>query len=182
VENPFSNLSDKELMLKYQDGDHMAFEVLYSRHQGKIYSYLNKRLHEKEHCDDIFQRVLMKLHKSKHIYSANYEVLPWIYTITKSELLDFFKKKKINFIQFEETLHTDEVNEIDNEFDLSKESGLSSKEMEAIKLRYYGENDFKEISELLKTSEINVRKIISRGLKKLKQKYMKEGADDEQGL
>jgi RNA polymerase sigma-70 factor (ECF subfamily) len=177
VDNPFSNLSDKDLMLKYQDGEHMAFEVLYLRHQGKIYSYLAKRLHDKTYCEDIFQRVLMKIHKSRKIYNPKFEVLPWIYTITKSELLDFLKKKKINYTQFEETIHNTDKEIPNIDFDIDEESDLSSKEREVIKLRYYGENDFKEISNHLQTSESNVRKIVSRAIKKLNRKY--KGVDHE---
>ena len=100
--NPYINLEDKELMLKYQDGDHMAFDVLYSRHKNKVYSYLAKRLHSHNEIHDLFQRVFVKLHKSRHLYQEKYEVLPWIYTITKSEFLDFVKKNKIETIEFKE--------------------------------------------------------------------------------
>ena len=172
--NPYINLEDKELMLKYQDGDHMAFDVLYSRHKNKVYSYLAKRLHSHNEIHDLFQRVFVKLHKSRHLYQEKYEVLPWIYTITKSEFLDFVKKNKIETIEFKEENFLSSENEPNNEFDLESEKQLSENEKSALKERYYSDKDFSEIAQILKTSESNTRKIISRGLKKLRVKYKGE--------
>lgn len=172
--NPYINLEDKELMLKYQDGDHMAFDVLYSRHKDKVYSYLAKRLHSHNEIHDLFQRVFVKLHKSRHLYQEKYEVLPWIYTITKSEFLDFVKKNKIETIEFKEENFLSSENEPNNEFDLESEKQLSENEKSALKERYYSDKDFSEIAQILKTNESNTRKIISRGLKKLRVKYKGE--------
>jgi RNA polymerase sigma-70 factor (ECF subfamily) len=171
VANPFSNLEDSNLMLKYQDGDHMAFEVLYLRHKDKVYSYIKSRLHKSDDVEDLFQKVFVKFHKSRHLYNSKYDVLPWIYTITKSEFLDFIKKKNVLTSQFNEVIHTNTEDVKENSFDIQNEESLSHKEKNAIKMRYVDDNDFLEISKILEISESNARKIISRGLKKLKKKY-----------
>lgn len=174
VENQYINLDDKELMLKYQDGDHMAFDILYSRHKDKVYSYLIKRFHFKNEIADLFQKVFTKFHKSRHLYQEKYEVIPWIYTITKSELLDFIKKRKIVSVEFQEENHTpiDQIRE--NQFDIESEKNLSAKEKHALKERYYSDKDFSEIAKVINTSESNTRKIISRGIRKLRTKYKGE--------
>lgn len=176
--NPFSNLEDSQLMRKYQDGDHMAFEVLYMRHKDKVYSYLSKRLHQSDDIEDLFQKVFIKFHKSRHLYNEKYQVLPWIYTVTKSEFLDFIKKKKITSTEFNENIHTDteKSHKGSNAIDIQGENVLSQKEKDAIELRYINDSDFDEISTLLKTTDSNARKIISRGLKKLKLKYIGAGS------
>lgn len=171
VANPYINLNDKELMLKYQNGDHMAFDVLYMRHKDKVYSYLANRLHSKNEIDDLFQKVFVKFHKSRHLYKEKYDVLPWFYTITKSEFLDFIKKKNISTQEYDEKLHSPIEQEQKMEINIESEKQLTDKEKTAIDARYMSDKDFSEISELLNTSESNVRKIISRGLKKLKDKY-----------
>ena len=158
-------------MLKYQDGDHMAFEVLYKRHKDKVYSYISSRLHKTDDIDDLFQKVFTKFHKSRHLYSSKYEVLPWLYTVTKSEFLDFIKKKKITISEFNEKIHTQTEDALSDSIDIQSEESLSQKEKDAIELRYINDNDFLEISTLLNTTESNARKIISRGLNKLKNKY-----------
>jgi len=171
MDQPFSNLEDTQLMLKYQDGDHMAFEVLYMRHKDKVYSYISKRLHHNDDVEDLFQKVFAKFHKSRSLYNPKYEVLPWLYTITKSELLDFIKKRKMTTSEFNESLHTHTKKENNEIINIQSEDNLSQNEKDAIELRYVDDNDFLEISSILNTTESNVRKIISRGLSKLRKKY-----------
>jgi RNA polymerase sigma factor (sigma-70 family) len=172
VTNPYLNISDRELMLKYQDGDHMAFDVLYSRHKNKVYSYLVKRLHDKDEVDDLYQKAFVKLHKSRHLYDQKYEFLPWLYTITRSEFLDFIRKNKKNHQEYNDQLHSPQEVPVDSFIDVDCENDLSNKEKQAINERYFNDKDFDEISEVLNTSATNVRKIISRGIKKLKDKYI----------
>ena len=104
MEKSLKDMEDRELMILYQNDNHLAFEVIYNRHKSKIYSYLSKRIHNSNEVDDIYQRVLLKLHKSRNLYKPQFEVLPWLYTITKSELLDFFKKKNIQFESINQNL------------------------------------------------------------------------------
>ncbi|MBC76084.1 MAG: hypothetical protein CME64_08715 [Halobacteriovoraceae bacterium] len=174
VTNPYINLEDRELMLKYQDGDHMAFDILYSRHKGKVYGYLRKRLHSQNELDDLFQKVFVKFHKSRNLYQKKYEVLPWIFTITKSEFLDFVKKRKIDTVEYQNEHSPILDPTADQLFDLDDQKQLSTKERSAIKERYYNDKDFSEIADLLKTSESNTRKIISRGIKKIRAKLKGE--------
>ena len=170
--NPFSHLNDYKLMELYKDGDDMAFEVIYSRHKDKVYSYLNKRIADKNLVDDIFQGIFTKFHKSRHLYRNEYPLIKWIYTISRSELLDTVKKKKVNLITLK-----DEHTKIDNKntediIEFENEKTLKQNEKEDYRLRYYSEEDFLEISKTLNLSEANTRKIISRGIKKLKLKYL----------
>lgn len=172
MDNPFSHLSDEQLMLRYQEGENMAFDILYSRHKDKIYTYLTKRVHDRNEVDDLFQRSIMKFHKSRSLYKKNYSVLAWMYTITKSEFLDYLKRPKRSFEAIDEnlSLSTDIENEFE-EINLKNEKSLSENERMAIEERYFSEKEFIEIAERLKTSEPNIRKLISRGIKKLRVKY-----------
>ena len=161
-------------MLLYQEDNFMAFEVLYTRHKKKVYSFLNKRLASKNDIDDIYQSVFIKIHKSRSSYNPEYEVLKWIYVISRSELYDAAKKKKLNLIEFNEVQHEEASKFHHSEeigIDIDNEKLLTNSERDAIKLRYLEDKEFSEISSLLNTSEQNSRKIISRGLAKLKKKY-----------
>jgi DNA-directed RNA polymerase specialized sigma24 family protein len=96
----------------------------------------------------------------RHNYSSDYAFIKWLFTISKSEVADYFKYKKSVFIQFnEEAIST--ISEFTPEIDIELDSlnNLSSNEKKALKLRYYSENDFQEISKALGTSKANARKI-----------------------
>ena len=175
MENPFSHLEDTKLMELYKNGENMAFEVIYLRHKDRVYSYLDKRLSDKNVIEDVFQSIFVKFHNSRHLYSSEHPLLKWIYTICRSELLDSVKKsRKIKLISINEDQLICETKEIDDKIDLDSVKSLSEKEKLAIKLRYYSEEDFTDISKALKTSEANSRKLVSRGIKKLKAKFIGE--------
>ena len=171
---PFSNLSDEDLMIRYQRGDYKAFETIYTRHKEKIYSYLNRRITDKDIIDDLFQKILLKLHRSRRSYETKYPLMKWIYTICRSEMIDYFKKPRVQNVLLED-YHWITAEPDNNELiDIEKERALTDQEKNALGLRYYEDKDFKEISKLLETTETNVRKIISRGIKKLRLKYRRE--------
>lgn len=172
--NPFSHLEDEKLMELYKNGENMAFEVIYLRHKDRVYSYLDKRLSDKNMIEDIFQSIFVKFHNSRHLYSSKHPLLKWIYTICRSELLDSIKKNKAKFVQLSEDQLSVEPTELNDKIDLDSIKTLSEKEKQALKLRYYSEEDFIEISKALKTSEANSRKLVSRGIKKLKAKLLGE--------
>ena len=172
--NPFSHLEDEKLMELYKNGENMAFEVIYLRHKDRVYSYLDKRLSDKNIIEDVFQSIFVKFHNTRHLYSSEHLLLKWIYTICRSELLDWVKKNKAKFIQLSEDQLSVEPTELSDKIDLDSIKTLSEKEKQALKLRYYSEEDFIEISKALKTSEANSRKLVSRGIKKLKAKLLGE--------
>ena len=170
--NPYvsaNSITDEQLMEKYQKGEYMAFEALYYRHKNTVFTYLCKRLHDENSRDEVFQNIFMKFHKSKELYDSKYVFLKWLYTISRSELYDFCKKKKVQMLQFDETLYRVD-DEVESQFDLDEFKNLSENEREAIKLKYYSDFDYDEISQKLSISQSNARKIISRGISKIRMK------------
>ncbi|MCY4513223.1 MAG: sigma-70 family RNA polymerase sigma factor [Bdellovibrionales bacterium] len=171
--NPFSHLEDDKLMELYKNGENMAFEVIYSRHKDRVYSYLYKRFTDLALIEDTFQSIFTKFHKSRHLYSSEHLLIKWIYTICRSELLDAVKKNKVSLVELKEEHIVSTPKENEESINLDKEKSLSIKEREALKLRYFSDEDFAEISRKLETSETNSRKLVSRGLKKLRTKFLR---------
>ena len=175
MDNPFSHLEDEKLMELYKSGENMAFEVIYLRHKDRVYGYLNKRLADKSLIEDVFQSIFVKFHHSRHLYNSEHPLLKWIYTISRSELLDSIKKNnKTKLVSLNEDQLISKPMEIVDEINLDSIKSLSVNERKALELRYYSEEDFSKISEVLNTSEANSRKLVSRGIKKLKAKLVGE--------
>jgi RNA polymerase sigma factor (sigma-70 family) len=166
-------LSDEELMVKYQGGDEVAFELLYLRHSGKIYGFLKSKIRSVEKVDDIYQNVFVKIHKSKKLYQKSFLVLPWFFTITKSVMIDYIraeKKSKLrDDIDIDQLAYVEGV-EIKTEIDtIQLIQDLSDTQKQALQMRYVDDKSFEEIATHLETSAVNVRQLISRGIKRLKE-------------
>lgn len=173
------NKTDEELMEMYQKGSEPAFRVLYERHAGKVLGFIKSRIKNEEIASDIFQEVFSKFHKSKSLYKREYRVLPWIFVITRTAIIDSLRKEK-KFERVESNL---------NEFsqDLDAASGISAitdhftkleqKQRQVLEMRYVEDKTFENIAAELGTTEMNVRQIVSRGIKRLKQLI---GANDDE--
>ncbi|HVK60441.1 MAG TPA: RNA polymerase sigma factor [Bdellovibrionales bacterium] len=165
------NQTDEELMALYQDGSEEAFKALYSRHSGKILGYLESRVRSHEKAMDLFQEVFVKIHRSKHLYNRLLPVLPWIFSVTHSVLVDgkrrTDRKKEVFNFDFDQ-LSAAEITESKLASVAPMLAQLPANQSAALELRYLDEKTFEEIADTLKTSPLNVRQIISRGVKNLK--------------
>ncbi len=167
-----NDLTDETLMTMYQNGNEHAFRKLYGRHSSKIYSFLKKRVQTEEQVQEIYQDVFIKIHSSKHLYNKTLPLLPWLFTITRSVMIDFFRKNK----NTRKIMDTFDLNSLPapTEDVLAGSTQLLTDQLPpsqriAVQMRYIDDSTFEEIAERLKTTPTNVRQIISRGIKRLKQ-------------
>lgn len=170
------DLADEELMSLYQGGSEEAFKILFTRHSGKVFGYLISKVASRQDATDLFQEVFVKIHKSKHLYNKSLPVMPWIFSVTRSVLFDGFRKtekrREVFDVDFDEIPAAQAPQDLSNVMPLLKD--LPSKQQIALQMRYVEEKTFEEIAQRLETSPVNVRQIISRGVKHLKE-FVKEG-------
>lgn len=164
--------SDEELMEAYQMGETLAFDILFQRHSGRVLGFLLKRLNKKKDAEDLLQDVFFKLHRSKHLYNKTLPFFPWMFSITRSVLLDSAKKKKLEDVV--------DVNDLDRFATETPQSisnvsvgevlgALPQAQRQVLNLRIYDEKTFEEIASKLSTSPENARQLFSRGIKKLRE-------------
>lgn len=164
--------SDEELMESYQLGSTDAFDILFQRHSGRVLGFLAKRIGKMKVADDLLQDVFFKLHRSKHQYNKMLPFSPWLFSITRSVLLDHAKKRNLEDpvdVADLDRMSSDEISQSKDERDLSTALGsLPKLQQQAVSLRVYDEETFEEIASRLSTSPENARQLVSRGLKKLR--------------
>lgn len=168
--NELKDRSDEELMMLYQSGDYAAFECLYQRHSGRVFQYFKGKV-SSEVAQDLLQETFMKIHRARAQYQTQYPFLPWLFTVARNNLNDFFKSADQNVIKIgidADALPLQTFPET-SEHDLSQAvSGLPHAQRRAIELRYLNEWSFEKIAEEMKTTPENARQIISRGIKKIR--------------
>lgn len=185
VKDKYLELSDEDLMNLYQKGDFNAFQTIYTRHSGRVLAYLKKKV-SLDTAQDLLQESFEKLHRSRDKYSSQYPFLPWIFTISRNTLMDYYKKsesKLINATNFSgdlidnlvaPTLESSSFPDLTNAL-----SSLPLAQKRAIELRYMNDWSFSQIAVELDTTEANIRKLISRGIKKVKLSLNKKGDFNE---
>ena len=163
--------SNEDLMLRYQRGDYDAFEQLYGRCRGHVTAWLRRRLQDAGMREDVFQNIFIKFHKTRARYDSSYPVLAWLYVICRCELLDYLKKPNLRCVALRDEHGLHELQHTEAHFDLDAEKRLTAAEKTVLKLKYFSEQDYRDIAARLGRSEASVRKLSSRGLQKLRLKY-----------
>lgn len=180
---------DAVLLHNYISGDESSLQVLIDRHQSKIYGFIYSKIQDRTVCDDIFQDTFIKVIKTLRTKGYNEEgkFLPWVMRIASNLVIDYFRhNKKMPFQRETEEFSifnymTDSSLSIENqlienqvELDVRKIiEQLPDDQKEVIKMRFYEDLSFKEISEItgvsintalgrMRYAVINLRKIIEK--------------------
>ncbi|NLJ82403.1 MAG: sigma-70 family RNA polymerase sigma factor [Bacteroidales bacterium] len=161
--------SDEQLVAKYISGNETALEVLISRYQQKIFSYIIMVVRDKELAEDLFQDTFIKVINTLRLgnYREEGKFNQWIMRITRNLIIDHFRKnQKVSFV--------DNNNEHGSFFDYLSEPSLSveqvmitnqiheslrslitllpDKQREVLMMRLYQDMSFKEIADITNVS------------------------------
>lgn len=88
----------------------MAFQNLFNRYWGRIYTYLYGTIGNHEDAKDVAQEVLIRIYQKAHLYDGSYPLTPWIYRVAGNLCTDHFRKKNFrlhaNAVEFDDSLET----------------------------------------------------------------------------
>ena len=160
-------------MLLYAGSKEEAFREIYARFSGRIYGYFLSKLRSKENSDDLVQEFFRKVHEHRSEYDPKYKVEAWFFTIARNLLFSFFRKSKHGEIEFNENKIKPVITKADDpSVDLARlEMALEKlprEEQKLLRLRYFNEAEFEELAERFGKTEVNIRKIISRSIEKIR--------------
>ncbi|WP_198538058.1 RNA polymerase sigma factor [Marinicella sediminis] len=95
-QNRVADLEERNWLAAHLGGDQQAFAQLMQAYRKPLYSFLVRHGLDTRHCDDLFQDIFLKIHKSAHQYQASKPLSPWIFTIAINTLRDFQRKKSLH--------------------------------------------------------------------------------------
>lgn len=84
--------SEKELLTQLQQGDHLAFEQLYSSHYAKVYSLILKYVHSPELSQDFTQEVFMKIWEKRQHLSHVESFKAYLLVTARNYTINMLKK------------------------------------------------------------------------------------------
>jgi len=159
-----SVLSDQELVKKYLTGDNLSFEILLTRHKSRVFAFIMSKIKNRDITEDIFQDTFIKVINSlqKGKYNEEGKFLPWMMRIAHNLVIDHFRKES----KMKNIRPTDEFNIFDviNDGNRGQDAEMIRKrvhadlnmliqdlpedQMEVLKMRYFEDMSFKEISQI----------------------------------
>lgn len=172
-----TELSDEELAMAYINGQYAAFDLLLSRNQAKIFSYILFVVRDRSMADDVFQdtfvKVITKLQQGKYTTSGKFSA--WVMRIAHNVIMDIYRDQKS-----EKIVEATEDNDLSNFGDQALlEQAIEAKfvndqvlqdvkkmmnllpttQREVVYMRFYQQLSFKEIAE---TTNVSINTALGR--------------------
>lgn len=160
----FKQMTDEELVVLYAEGNNNAFDILLSRYQSVIHSYIYFIVRNKELTEDIFQetfvKVIMTIKQGR--YTENGKFKAWITRIAHNLIIDNFRQERNENWVSNDEVEIDLFNNIQLcdgtvEDRLVRRQVLSDvkrlvnhlpeNQREVLEMRYYHDMSFKEIAD-----------------------------------
>lgn len=170
-------MTDEKLAMLYIDGNNRAFDLLLSRNQSRLFSYILFVVRDRNTAEDIFQetfvKVITRLQDGKYTTSGKFSA--WIMRIAHNVIMDWYRDQR-----------AERVVEATQDNDLSNISGselvvgsieshyvnsqvmcdvrnlldnLPPTQREVVFMRYYQQLSFKEIAD---TTSVSINTALGR--------------------
>ena len=159
-------MTDEELALSYVNGNNKAFDLLLSRTQSKLFSYILFVVRDRDRADDVFQetfvKAIAKLHEGRYTTSGKF--LAWLMRIAHNVIMDNYRENRskgtvdvagdndLSNISSDTLLDSNIESEYVNTQVLSDVKKmmnmLPTPQREVVFMRYYQNMAFKEIAEV----------------------------------
>ena len=163
--NDLTKLTDEQLAMLYIDGNNRAFDLLLSRNQSRLFSYIIFVVKDRDVAEDIFQetfvKVITRLQQGRYVPSGKFAA--WLMKISHNVIMDWYREQR-----------SEKVVDASDNGDLSRFAGdeeldtfieqdfvnnqiysdvrhmmemLPAIQREVVFMRYYQQLSFKEIAE-----------------------------------
>ena len=86
--------SDEALMVRYARGDSAAFELLYRRHEMRIWRYLERNVRNRATADDLMQEVWFAVARDAARYEPTARFTTWLFTIAHNRMIDSIRTSR----------------------------------------------------------------------------------------
>ena len=172
-----NEMTDEQLALSYVNGNNQAFDLLLSRNQSKLFSYILFVVHDQDLANDIFQetfvKVITKLQERKYVDTGKFSA--WIMRIAHNVIMDWYRDNRAqNIVEATEDNDLSNINSnncldynIEDRYineqvlrDVKKMMNLlPPTQREIVFMRFYQEMSFKEIAE---TTGVSINTALGR--------------------
>ena len=181
----YQDLSDNELVVLVREKNPEKYEEIIKRYQGKLFAYLRRLVGNQEEAEDLLQDVFIKAYINLHSYDCSRKFSSWIYRISHNEAVNYLKRKSLKKLVYWEDINStkDKLKSCSTEKGADKVwerketnrevneaiGRLPIKYKQVLLLRYFSDNSYEEIGEILDKPVNTVGTLINRAKKKLQE-------------
>ncbi|WP_298535090.1 RNA polymerase sigma factor [uncultured Algibacter sp.] len=159
-------MTDEEKLLaqlKSEIQKDQAFKVLLELYKERLYWHIRHIVKSHDDTDDVLQNTFIKVYKNINNFKGNSQLFSWMYRIATNESITFINKKAkklhISNAEVQETAINNLKSDIyfeGNDIQLKLQQAIATlpeKQQLVFNMKYFENLKYKDMSEILETSE-----------------------------
>jgi len=169
--------------LKDKGSQNNSFEILLDKYKEPIYWHIRKIVLDHDDAHDVLQNTFIKVFKAINNFKEQSKLYTWIYRIATNESLNFIKSKAKKHFKTSEEIMIAQTNKLredpyfdGDELQLKFQEAINTlpvKQKLVFQMKYEQEMKFRDISEILGTSEGALKASYHIAVKKIKKEIVK---------
>lgn len=169
--------TDEDLMRAYVGGDHAAFKELFARYSPVIFGMTRRHLRDEDLAREITQHTFFKLHQARLDFRLDSRLRPWLLTIAMNLVREHWRRQKrrpraeLDIETRPAPVAERDGLELDERERLLHEAltTLPESQREVVELHWFQERPYKEVAEIVGSTEGAVRVRAHRAYRKLEE-------------
>ena len=163
---PVQDTSDERLIGLIADGDKRAMQVLYARHNVRVYRFIVRLTGNQSLAEDLVSEVFLDVWRQAEGFESKSQVSTWLLSIARFKALTALRQRRHEDIDQDDVLEiADEADTPEASLDRSNTSAilracvakLSPAHREIINLVYYHEKSVEEAGEIIGIPQSTVK-------------------------
>lgn len=86
--------TDEELMERFRNGEHDAFEALFARHSGRVMGFLTRMVRDGPLAEDLLQTTFLSVIRARGRFEQGTRFAPWLLTIAANAARDALRRRQ----------------------------------------------------------------------------------------
>ena len=168
--------------LKEKESAESAFKELVSLYKERLYWHIRNMVKDHDDSHDVLQNTFLKIYRNIAKFKGESQLYSWMYRIATNEAITFLNKKakrlQISSQDLQEHLISNLESDVyfeGDEIQLKLQQAIASlppKQQQVFNMKYFEELKYREIAEILETSEGALKSSYHIAVKKLEE-YLK---------
>ena len=177
--------ADSQLMLRVKEGDEPSFALLLHRFRVPVYQFLNRMVGSPAVAEELAQEVFLRVYRARATYEPSAKFTTWLYRISTHLALNHLRdsRRERDDVRLDDTPEGGRARQVASRSATIEErmvandrverirravEALPEKQRVAVLLHKYQEMDYRQIAEMLDTSESAVKSLLFRAYESLR--------------
>src|ERR1700688_2500061 len=104
-----NSLTEAEIIVRAQNGDHAMFEQLYRLHSRRVYAVCMRMVKDPAEAEDLTQEAFMLLYRKIHTFRGESAFSTWLHRLAVNRVLMCLRRKSLPEVSLDEPLDANEL-------------------------------------------------------------------------